>query len=475
MTIAADLSNRRPHSFCPSRQLSELPRAPGRLPYLGHAWSLLHRPSAFLESLRRLGAIVRIDLGTTPVYMLTQPHLVHTILITESRRVQRDGLLFERMREVVGNGLAASEGDLHLSQRRLMQPSLSRKRIDTYLNLMHQHTQTLAESWSDGCSVELDNALSDLVAVNGGSLFGMDMGPHMSRTVCHALSVLSDNFMMRLQTPKSLERFPLPANRRFNRALADLRQLIEGIVKDRHHKQQAGDDLLGTLLTSVDPTTGQHLALQQIYDEVISTLLAGIVTTAPTLAWLFYELDRHPEVQERVLSEIRSVCNGRIGSADMLGRLEYTGRTVQEILRLHPILMVIRRVAQTFELHGVALPAGTNVGYSPHALHRDPGIFPDPTRLDPNRWLPDRTPPVPVGAFTPFGEGRHRCIGEHFAWAEIMTALVVLLPRWRLQLAPGQQVREVGGGHLRPSSLRMIVRARRAAPQLLRDNEMDQG
>ena len=129
-------------------------------------------------------------------------------------------------------------------------------------------------------------------------------------------------------------------------------------------------------------------------------------------------------------------------------------------MRLHPILIVIRRVTQWFELVGVTLPEGTNLGYSPQALHRDPDVFPDPARLDPDRWLPDRTPPVPVGAFTPFGEGLHRCIGEHFAWAELLTALVVLLPRWRLRLAPGQTVRETGGGHLRPSSLRMIVQAR---------------
>jgi cytochrome P450 len=460
MPITADMKVDGLPRPVPERRISELPRASGWIPYVGHAWLLLHRPSAFLESLRHLGPIVRVDLADTAVYMLTKPGLIHTILVTEARRVQRDGILFERIREVVGNGLAASEGELHRKQRRLMQPSFQRKRVDGYLNLMREHTQALADSWRDGQSVELDHALFDLVAVNGGSLFGMDLGPQMSRAVCQALSTLTDNFMIRLQTPKALERLPLPANRRFNRALGDLRQIIEGIIKQRLDSENAGDDLLGTLLTTVDPVTGRHLSHEQVYDEVISTLLAGIVTTAPTMAWLFYELDRHPVVQDRVLNEIRSVCDESTSPGEVLGRLEYTGRTVQEILRLHPILMVIRKVTQPFELSGVTLPAGTNLGYSPRALHRDPDIFSDPTRLDPDRWLSERTPPVPVGAFSPFGEGRHRCIGEHFAWTEIMTALVVLLPRWRLRLAPGQTVREVGGGHLRPSTLRMIAQVR---------------
>jgi cytochrome P450 len=447
-------------STAPRRELSDLPRAPGWLPYVGHAGSLLHRPSALLESLRRLGPIVRVDLGSTAVYMLTQPELIHAVLVTEARCVQRDGILFERIREVVGSGLAASEGELHLKQRRLMQPSFQRRRIDGYLNLMREHTQALADSWRNGQCVELDQALFDLVAVNGGSLFGMDLGPQMSRAVCHALATLTDNFMIRLQTPKALERLPVPGNRRFNRALADLRQIIERLIQQRLGSATAGDDLLGTLLTAIDPATGQPLSHERVYDEVISTLLAGIVTTAPTLAWLFYELDRCPTVQDRVLDEIRRVCDGGTPPEEALGQLDYTRRTVQEILRLHPILMVIRRVTQPLELSGVTLPVGTNLGYSPRALHRDPDIFPDPARLDPDRWLPGRTAPMPVGAFSPFGEGRHRCIGEHFAWAEIMTALVVLLPRWQLRLAPRQTVREVGGGHLRPSSLRMIAQVR---------------
>lgn len=460
MPITAEMKLNGPPSTFPARRLSDLPRASTWLPHVGHAWSLMRRPSEFLESLQRLGPIVRVDLASTAVYMLTRPELIHTILVAESRRIQRDGILFERIREVVGNGLAASEGELHLKQRRLMQPSFNRRSVGSYLNQMQEHTQTLADSWRDGQRLELDQVLFDLVAVNGGSLFGMDLGPQMSRAVCQALSALTDNFMVRLHTPKALERLPVPANRRFNRALGDLRQIIERIIERRLGSENAGDDLLGTLLTTKDPVTGENLRLGQVYDEVISTLLAGIVTTAPTMAWLFYELDRYPGVQDRVLNEIRRVCSGGTSLGEALRRLDYTGRTVQEILRLHPILMVIRQVTQPLELNGVTLPIGTHLGYSPQALYRDPDIFPDPTHLDPDRWLPERTPPIPVGAFIPFGEGRHRCIGEHFAWAELMTALVVLLPRWRLCLAPRQTVREVGGGHLRPSSLTMIARAR---------------
>lgn len=75
------------------------------MPLIGHSWSLLRRPFAFLESLRTMGRIVRVDIGEMPVYMLTKPELVHMILVTQARGVERTGTLFDRVREAFGDGL----------------------------------------------------------------------------------------------------------------------------------------------------------------------------------------------------------------------------------------------------------------------------------------------------------------------------------------------------------------------------------
>jgi cytochrome P450 len=448
----------------PPRQLSELPSAPGGMPLIGHAWSLLRRPFAFLESLRALGGIVRMDIGKMPVYMLTRPELVHTILVTEARRVQRGGNFFDRIRAdlVTGKGLGTFEGELHLRRRRLMQPALHRHHIGTYIGLMRDHTQALSDSWRDGQTIDVDHAVYELITENAaGCMFGMSVNPEMSRTVRRALPILTDNFMVRLKTPKSLDRFvPLPANRRFNQALRELRQTIDNIVTQRLDSPATGDDLLGMMLAATDPDTGQPIGLKEVCDELTLALFAGIFTTATTLSWVFYELDRFPEVQARVLDEIHTILDNGAPLGEALDQLDYTRRAIQEILRLHPVLMVIRRVTQPLELGGVALPAGTDLGYSPYTVHRDPDIYPDPTRLDPDRWLPERARSLPPGAFMAFGEGRHRCIGEFFAWAEILIAVMLLLPRWKLRLAPGQVVREVHGVHPRPNTLRMTINTR---------------
>jgi hypothetical protein len=61
-------------------------------------------------------------------------------------------------------------------------------------------------------------------------MFRLNLNPEVRRTVRRAVPMLVDNLMVRVQTPKSLERFPLPASRRFNQASRELHQIIDEIV-----------------------------------------------------------------------------------------------------------------------------------------------------------------------------------------------------------------------------------------------------
>jgi cytochrome P450 len=109
----------------------------------------------------------------------------------------------------------------------------------------------------------------------------------------------------------------------------------------------------------------------------------------------------------------------------------------------------------------VDLPAGEDIVWSPYTLHRDPGLYPDPLRFDPDRWLPERPQP-PKGAFIPFGAGKRQCMGNEFAVAEATLITALIASRWRLRPVPGPVVRPVGEITLHPSTLRMTAEARTA-------------
>src|SRR5437588_6939224 len=130
-------------------ELRSIPEAPGRLPVLGHLVALARNPFQFLESLRAVGDIVRVDLANWPVYMLTTSKLVREALVTRSGSLAR-GRIYDRARVLFGNGLATSEGSFHRQRRRLVQPAFHHQRIAGYADAMRRHTAELTASWQPG-------------------------------------------------------------------------------------------------------------------------------------------------------------------------------------------------------------------------------------------------------------------------------------------------------------------------------------
>src|SRR5437763_4981077 len=89
-----------------------VPRAPGAVPLLGHALKLWRDPFGFMTSLWKYGDLVRVDLGTMPVYVATSAKLVHEVTVRQARSFEK-GRFFDRLRSLAGNGLATANGDIH--------------------------------------------------------------------------------------------------------------------------------------------------------------------------------------------------------------------------------------------------------------------------------------------------------------------------------------------------------------------------
>ncbi|EWM18407.1 cytochrome P450 [Kutzneria sp. 744] len=92
---------------------------------------------------------------------------------------------------------------------------------------------------------------------------------------------------------------------------------------------------------------------------------------------------------------------------------------------------------------GLAIPADAEMIYSPYLLHHDARWFPDPQRFDPDRWLPENAAKLPKNAYIPFAAGAYQCIGKIFATTELAMMTAVICAKWRAELTPGTEVREV--------------------------------
>jgi len=153
---------------------------------------------------------------------------------------------------------------------------------------------------------------------------------------------------------------------------------------------------------------------------------------------------------------------GRLGTRDPepedFEHMPYTKAVVSEILRLYPAAWSLARANyEADEIEGVHIPAGSNVMVSPYLMHRHRKYFKNPEAFRPERFLNGEVRDLPKYAYFPFAGGPRRCIGEGFAWQEIMSIACVLAREVNFQLAPGQRVQPLARIAIKPEfGMRMI-------------------
>jgi cytochrome P450 len=246
-----------------------------------------------------------------------------------------------------------------------------------------------------------------------------------------------------------LARLSTPAMRRYRRIEADLDRVIDGLIAERRAAGAVGEDLLSLLLRVHEDGTG--MADEQVRDEALTLFLAGHETTANALAWTWWLLSEHPEVEARLHVELDRALGGRSPTAADLEGLRYAEMVLSESIRLRPPAWAIgRRAVRDVRIGETDVPSGSIVVVSPWLLHHDARWWSEPEAFRPERWS---TPPGagrPRGAFVPFGGGPRVCVGEPFAWMEGVLLLSTIAQRWRFRLVPGRVVEAQPVVTLRP-------------------------
>jgi cytochrome P450 len=286
---------------------------------------------------------------------------------------------------------------------------------------MEDEVDAALHGWHDGLHLDLYAWTRELaLRIAMRALFGMDPDHHRGRVdAAHefevALGFWSKDYI--LQTLRG----PGSPWRRMLRARARLDAIVFAELRRRRAAGDHGDDLLGLLLDAQD-SDGLHLTDKDIRDEVMTLMFAGHDTTTSTVAFLFYELARHPEVVEADDFDL--------------------SLALDETLRLYPPAWIgPRRSIEPFEFAGVEVPGGVPVSYSSWASHHLPDVWDDPEAFRPQRFAPEARARLPKGAYVPFGGGSRTCIGMRFGEAEIAVIAAKILERYRLELPATYKLR----------------------------------
>lgn len=194
-------------------------------------------------------------------------------------------------------------------------------------------------------------------------------------------------------------------------------------LKDDLDVEQEIDDIgekkrlafLDLLLESAE--NGALISDKEIKEQVDTIMFEGHDTTAAASSFFLSLMGIHKDIQEKVYQEMHDIFGDSDRPATFQDTLEmkYLERCLMETLRLFPpVPLIARELKQNLQLSTgkYTVPAGATVVITTYLLHRDPKIYPNPSKFDPDNFLPERQANRHYYAFIPFSAGPRSCVGE---------------------------------------------------------------
>jgi cytochrome P450 len=429
--------------------------------------------SVFLQWAREFGDIFYYRAAWLHVYFLNDPDLIESVLVRKYQDLQKDRVI-RNSRWFFGQGLLTSEGDFWLRQRRLSQPAFHRERVAAYARIMTDYTGQMLAEWTPGDVYDIHHEMMNLtLRIVVRALFNVEA--EQTGIISAALNALMRNATgIRMLLPPLARYLPTPAMIEFRRAVRHLDQTVYRIIERRRGDGRDSGDLL-SMLMQVQDEDGTRMTDKQLRDEVLTFLLAGHETTALALSWTWHLLAQHPEVEQKLHSELDRVLCGRAPEFSDLSALLFTDSVIKESMRLYPpAWSLARTVISEIEVRGYRIPAGSNLVMSQWIMHRDPRYFSSPENFRPDRWLDEKSRKLPRFAYFPFGGGPRQCIGAAFAQMEAVLLLATIAQRFRLRAVPGHEVIPVPSFTLRPKhGVRMTIERREILGKREPDSALD--
>jgi cytochrome P450 len=385
-------------------------------------------------------------------FLINKPKYIEHVLLTNHKNYSKSHFLRRMLGPLLGDGLLISEGEFWRRQRRIAAPAFHNKHIAQLVAAMASCTETTLARWR-AATRPIDVA-AEMMALTlniiARTMFSTDVSGEVEavRRLMDIVVTLSPSVLDLFGLPDWLPRRQPAA---YRRAIAEFDALVARLLAERRADGIDRGDLLSMLLAARDPESGEGMSDKQLRDEILTIFLAGHETTANALSWTWYLLARHPEAEARLHDELDRVLGGRMPDFADLAELRWTRMVVEEAMRLYPPAHAIARTALGEDrIGGVRVPAGAVISISMYVTHRNPNLWPEPERFDPERFAPAAVARRHRFAYLPFGGGPRICIGNGFAVAEAQVIVAAIAQRYRLRLAAGHEVRPIARVTLRP-------------------------
>ncbi|KAJ5105424.1 hypothetical protein NUU61_002771 [Penicillium alfredii] len=345
-----------------------------------------------------------------------------------------------------------------MEQKKFIKFGLSQEALESYVPLIeeevNQYIKTSGKFKGPSGTIDLAAAMAEITIFTAGrTLQGDEVRAKLTSEFAELYHDLDGGF-----TPINfmLPWAPLPRNRKRDAAHARMKEIYLGIIQARRQAsaqpEQNKKDMIGNLMRCVY-RDGTPIPDKEIAHMMITLLMAGQHSSSAISCWILLRLAAQPEVVNELYEEQVTQLGADLPPLQYshLDKLSLHQHVVRETLRIHSsIHTLMRKVKNPLPVPGsdFVVPTSHTLLSSPGVTARDDRYFPNPLTWDPHRWEArpaevedDGTDTIDYGygavskgtksPYLPFGAGRHRCIGEKFAYLNLEVIVATLVREFR--------------------------------------------
>jgi cytochrome P450 len=310
-------------------------------------------------------------------------------------------------------GLVEMDPPIHTGLRKAMAPYFAPRVVEARRARMHEIAREVIAEFIDRGECEY---VSDFAKRYVAAIFLEYLGVPMSEL---------DNMLQWAYDAVHLTTEVDPDGVRRAEAMGRIRTMMLGIASDRMTEPQA--DLTTYMLKVAEDT---EISDADFAGTLILLFLGGLDTTAGSLSFAARHFAENPADRAAATANPAAVQNA-----------------AEEVLRAFGILNAAKLVVKDVDFHGCPIKKGDRIVFATSSAGRDPQVFEDA-----DKFRVDRESYRHIA----FGLGPHRCIGSHFARAELQ----VYIEEWHkhipdYSLSNPQDIRNHGGTVMGVDKLRL--------------------
>ncbi|GMH28086.1 hypothetical protein Nepgr_029929 [Nepenthes gracilis] len=407
---------------------------------------------------KKYGPVMHLQLGEISTVVVSTPEAAKAVLKThDAVFANRPDLLLPRIMTYNNSDVAwAPCGDYWRQVKRILVTELlNSKRVQSFRSIREEETAALVGSISRSASagevVNLSKDISGLMmGITARAAFGKKSKDEeaFGAFVQQAIQLSAGFSLADLFPSTKVLHLISGIGNKVEKLVQTSDEILENIINDHINKKENNlhdlqheartEDFLDVLL-KVSST--YSLTTDNIKAIILDAFLAGSQTSSTTLVWAMSELVRNPTVMEKAQAEVREIYKGKdTVDESKLEELKFLKMVIKETLRLHPAapLLLPRESIDRCKIYEYEIPTKSRVLVNAWAIHRDPNLWPDPERFDPERFA---VKPADMKGtdfvYLPFGTGRRMCPGMSFGLANVDLPLAVLLFHFDWTLSDG--------------------------------------